>query len=116
MLVSVPQAAEQLELDVGRVRRLVASGVLAGQKVGGRWLIEDAAVAERLASRRRAGRPLSQRSAWGCFGRPMVSRCRGSHRERSPAPSNEPGTGRLMIGRGPAGIEPLLIAYVRIPR
>ena len=65
ILVSVPQAAEQLELDVGRVRRLVASGALAGQKIGGRWLVDDVAVAERLASRRRSGRPLSQRSAWG---------------------------------------------------
>ena len=65
MLMSVPQAAEQLELDVGRVRRLVASGALAGEKIGGRWLVDDAAVAERLASRRRSGRPLSPRSAWG---------------------------------------------------
>lgn len=65
MLVSVPQAAEQLDLDAGRVRRLVASGLLAGQKIGGRWLVDDAAVAERLASSRRPGRPLSERSAWG---------------------------------------------------
>jgi excisionase family DNA binding protein len=65
MLMSVPQAAEQLDLDAGRVRRLVASGALAGQKVGGRWLVDDAAVAARLQSRHRSGRPLSQRSAWG---------------------------------------------------
>ena len=65
MLVSVPQAAERLDLDAGRVRRLVASGALAGQKVGGRWLVDDAAVEDRLLSSRRSGRPLSQRSAWG---------------------------------------------------
>lgn len=65
MLLSIPQAAEQLELNVGRVRRMVASGALAGHKVGGRWLVDNAAVAERVASGRRAGRPLSERSAWG---------------------------------------------------
>lgn len=64
-VLSVVEAAEKLDLDPGRVRRLVASGLLAGQKIGGRWLVDEDALAQRLAAGRRAGRPLSARSAWG---------------------------------------------------
>jgi excisionase family DNA binding protein len=65
MWLSVPEAADRLALDAGRVRRMLADGVLAGRKVGGRWLIDDGDVAARLDTHSRAGRPLSARSAWG---------------------------------------------------
>ena len=65
MLVSVESAAEQLGLNPARVRALVAGGQLAGHKIGGRWVIDDVAIAARLGRRTRTGRPLSARSAWG---------------------------------------------------
>src|SRR4249920_3807958 len=65
MPVSVQEAAERLELNPGRVRRLVSQGLLDGRKVGGRWLVEESAINERLDASARAGRPLSPRSAWG---------------------------------------------------
>ncbi len=65
MSVSVQEAAERLSLNPGRVRRLVSQGLLEGRKVGGRWLVDEAAISERLDTNARAGRPLSPRSAWG---------------------------------------------------
>jgi Helix-turn-helix domain len=65
VLVSVESAAEQLGLNPARVRALVAGGQLAGHKIGGRWVIDDVAIAARLDRRTRTGRPLSARSAWG---------------------------------------------------
>jgi excisionase family DNA binding protein len=65
VVVSVTEAAQQLGLDPGRVRRLVASGMLAGDKIGGRWLVDEVAIDDRLATHHRGGRPLSPRSAWG---------------------------------------------------
>ena len=65
MSVSVQEAAERLELNPGRVRRLVSQGLIEGRKVGGRWLVDEAAISERLDASARPGRPLSPRSAWG---------------------------------------------------
>ena len=65
MSVSVQEAAERLDLDPGRARRLVSQGLLGGRKVGGRWLVDEVAISDRLASRARPGRPLSPRSSWG---------------------------------------------------
>ncbi len=65
MFMSIPEAAEVLGLHPGRVRRLVAAGELAGQKIGGRWLVDDQAVRRRCDTDRPAGRPLSFRAAWG---------------------------------------------------
>lgn len=65
MSVSVQEAAERLQLNPGRVRRLVSQGLLDGRKIGGRWLVEESAISERLNASARPGRPLSPRSAWG---------------------------------------------------
>lgn len=65
MSISVQEAAERLELNPGRVRRLVSQGLLEGRKVGGRWLVAESAISERRDAHVRAGRPLSPRSAWG---------------------------------------------------
>ena len=92
MSVSVQEAAERLELNPGRVRRLVSQGLLKGRKVGGRWLLDEYAISERLEATARAGRPLSPRSAWGLLwaadGRPMPwlaprERSRARQRARS---------------------------------
>ena len=64
-MLSVSEAAKELGLHPGRVRQLVVAGRLAGEKVGGRWLVAEDAVAARRAEQRPAGRPLSPRAAWG---------------------------------------------------
>jgi len=64
-MLSVPQAAARLGVHPGRVRQLVAEGRLASEKVGGRWLVDEAAVAARAAIELPPGRPLSPRAAWG---------------------------------------------------
>jgi len=66
-LLSVPEAARELQVNPSRARSLVASGELAGVKVGGRWLVDAAAVAERHRSARPAGRPLAPSNAWAAL-------------------------------------------------
>lgn len=66
-LLSIPEAARELHVNPSRARSLVASGALAGVKVGGRWLVDGAAVADRRRSSRPAGRPLSASNAWGAL-------------------------------------------------
>ncbi|HEX3735305.1 MAG TPA: helix-turn-helix domain-containing protein [Solirubrobacterales bacterium] len=66
-LLSIPEAARELQVNPSRARSLVASGELAGVKVGGRWLVDGAAVADRRRSPRPAGRPLSPSNAWAAL-------------------------------------------------
>lgn len=66
-LLSIPEAARELQVNPSRARSLVASGELAGVKVGGRWLVDGAAVANRRRSPHPAGRPLSPSNAWGAL-------------------------------------------------
>lgn len=62
MLISLPDAAERLGVDESRVRQRIADGSLRAEKIGGRWLIDDADLAS--ISEHRPGRPLSALSAW----------------------------------------------------
>ncbi len=62
--VSVAEAAEALGVSPRRVRSMAGSAQLAGRQVGGRWLIERAAVESRKRQRHPSGRPLSRSSAW----------------------------------------------------
>lgn len=64
-LLSISEAARELHVNPSRARSLVASGELVGVKVGGRWLVDGAAVADRRRKARSAGRPLSPSNAWG---------------------------------------------------
>lgn len=56
------EAARRLGVHVSRVRQRIDDGSLAAEKVGHQWVIEAADV--ELVDRKRAGRPLSSRSAW----------------------------------------------------
>lgn len=63
MALSVPELAKRLHVNESRARLLVQSGRIPAQRVGGRWVIEEADAAQ-YRSGAPAGRPLSERSAW----------------------------------------------------
>lgn len=63
-LVSIPEAAKALRISPGRARALVAHGQLPASKIGGRWLIERAAIEARLRKNTPGGRPLEPHNAW----------------------------------------------------
>jgi len=63
--LSVREAAERLDVHQSRVRELLASGRLAGRRVGSRWVVDALSVARRLETvAATSGRPLSTRIAW----------------------------------------------------
>jgi hypothetical protein len=63
-LISVNDAARELDVDPSWVRALIANGSLTAEKVAGRWLVDPGGVRERQRDPRPAGRPLSARNAW----------------------------------------------------
>lgn len=63
MALSIPQLAKRLNISESRARFLVQSGRIRGQRVGGRWVIDEVDAAQYRAGAP-AGRPLSERSAW----------------------------------------------------
>ncbi|MEV6954551.1 type IV toxin-antitoxin system AbiEi family antitoxin [Streptomyces sp. NPDC051183] len=64
-LLSVHEAAVALDVDDSRIRQLLRDGRLLGRRVGGRWLVDGAAVRDRRERGARPGRPMSARNAWG---------------------------------------------------
>jgi excisionase family DNA binding protein len=62
--IAVPEAASILGLSPGRVRALVARGQLSASKLGGRWLVERAAVEARKRQEVSDGRPFAPHNAW----------------------------------------------------
>lgn len=63
MPLSIPELAKRLNVNESRARLLVHSGRIRGQRVGGRWLVDEADAAQYQPGAP-AGRPLSERSAW----------------------------------------------------
>ncbi|KUM40881.1 helix-turn-helix domain-containing protein [Arthrobacter sp. EpRS71] len=69
MALSIPELAKRLNVNESRARQLVQSGRIRGQRVGGRWIVEEANAVQYRPGKP-AGRPLSERSAWqlmSCF-------------------------------------------------
>ncbi|MBM9464844.1 helix-turn-helix domain-containing protein [Aeromicrobium sp. YIM 150415] len=62
--VSVSEAAEALGVRPQRIHQRIRDGSLPARRIGHQWSIEEADLAP-LGYRRRPGRPLSARSAWG---------------------------------------------------
>jgi excisionase family DNA binding protein len=62
--ISIPEAANVLGLSSSRVRALVVRGQLPAAKVGGRWLVERAAVEARRRRKAPGGRPFAPHNAW----------------------------------------------------
>lgn len=67
--LSVGDAARALGVSDRRIRALIRAGALAGQQVGGRWLVSRAEVEQRARRRGRPGRPLGERNAWALLAR-----------------------------------------------
>lgn len=63
MPLSIPELAKRLNVNESRARHLVQSGRIPGQRVGGRWVVDESDAA-RYQPGAPAGRPLSERSAW----------------------------------------------------
>jgi excisionase family DNA binding protein len=63
-LLSVQDAASALDLSPNRIRALVGRGQLPALKVGGRWVIERAAVEARRREASGSGRPFEPHNAW----------------------------------------------------
>lgn len=74
-LLAVSDVARELGVHESRVRALIAAGELDAEKIGGRWLVDPAAVARRKRQPYGPGRPLSARNAWalllGASGEPL---------------------------------------------
>jgi excisionase family DNA binding protein len=65
--LSLSDAAALLGVSADRVRALIASGELRAHRVGSHWLVERGAAQSRKRAEVPAGRPLSQRAAWGAL-------------------------------------------------
>jgi len=63
-VISVPDAAQALDVDPSRVRALLARGRLEGEKVGGRWLVSGQSLRVLQDSPREPGRRLRPANAW----------------------------------------------------
>ena len=64
-VLSVSAVAERLGVTPPRVRAMIAEGILAASKVGGRWLVNVASVEKRQQASVLPGRMFSPGRAWG---------------------------------------------------
>lgn len=62
--LSISEAAKVLKLSPGRVRAMAVHGQIPAAKIGGRWLIERAAVEQRRREGAHAGRRFSPQNSW----------------------------------------------------
>lgn len=61
--ISVAQAAEKLGVSVPRIHQRIADGSLLAERIGSQWVVDERSLL-RVQERSKAGRPLSERSAW----------------------------------------------------
>lgn len=71
--VSVAQAAERLGVSVPRIHQRIADGSLVAERIGSQWVVDERSLG-RVRERRKAGRPLSARSAWAVIAASASSR------------------------------------------
>lgn len=86
MALSIPELAKRLNVNESRARQLVQSGRIRGQRVGGRWIVDEADAVQYRPGKL-AGRPLSERSAWqlmSCFWEDSPGRSLLAYFEPSP--------------------------------
>ena len=63
-LMGVSDAATELGVSRRRVRQMLASGTIVGQRVGNAWIIERSALRSSRRRRSAVGRPWQPQSAW----------------------------------------------------
>lgn len=63
-LLSIPDAAQILELSPSRVRAMAVHGQLGATKIGDRWLVERSAAEARRRKGGHSGRPFAAHNAW----------------------------------------------------
>ena len=63
-LLSASAAAAELGVSPRRVRQMLLSGALAGQRVGGVWVVDEPALRVAERARRPAHRPWTAAAAW----------------------------------------------------
>lgn len=64
MPLSVPEAASRASVDPSYIRAMLASGKLAGEKVGGRWLVDPLSLERQIGLAGQRGRLYSPENAW----------------------------------------------------
>lgn len=64
-MLSIPEAAKQLDVSPSRARAMAAAGILPAAKVGKQWVVDPFVVAQRNRVAHRAGRPFEPANAWG---------------------------------------------------
>ena len=83
-LVGVAKAADAMGVSPGRVRQMLASGDLNGERVGRAWAIEMQEVHRALRRRPQAGRPWQPKNAWALLalaeGRDIAASASDRHR------------------------------------
>jgi excisionase family DNA binding protein len=62
--LSVREAASILGVSPQRIRAMLASGELNGEKVSGVWIVEDLSTRERASAAPESGAPFSEANAW----------------------------------------------------
>lgn len=83
--LSVSAAADQLSVSPQRVRAMLRGGVLRGEQIGGRWLVDASSL---RAAGKPSGRPFSERVAWA-----LMDLVEG----RVPAELSQPERSRLKV-------------------
>jgi hypothetical protein len=63
-MIGVVEAADALAIHPSRVRSLIAAGLLEGEKISGRWMLQQESVEARRRGPVPSGRPLAPRNAW----------------------------------------------------
>jgi hypothetical protein len=63
-LIGVGEAARRLGRSEARVRQLLRSGALSGERMSGVWLVDATAIRERESFAPGRGRPLAPAHAW----------------------------------------------------
>jgi hypothetical protein len=65
--IPVSEAARRLGVNQARVRALLATEGLRGEKIGGRWLVDPESLERRERGEVLSGRPFSARTAWAAL-------------------------------------------------
>jgi len=92
--MGVPEVAHRLGVSPQRVRQQITEGRLIASRVGGRWLVDEAAV-QRFADPKTSGRPLSYRSVWALISVAALAEAEEHPATESPDPRWAEWLGRL---------------------